>query len=749
MRANSLFTKLLAGFLAVIVLLLSFNVLSYTFFYRNLRQEITTNSTQNLNHIVEQYEKQFQTVQLMLVGLFFHNQLTYWQDPDRSLANDAVNQLVRRIRDIRENEMLYLQDLIIQYKQGHFLIHQGGPDRLDSLYVQSYRSEAYGPEFWRKQFDLRYQMRVYAAADFYNSQNSPIGRLIPFVLKSTTNEDIYITALLDADKMFGAFSSIGQAQLHLIGSDRSPVFRSAAASALPATLPAGLDGTRDYVKADQSYYFYRKGAVTGLSYILVIPNADISGQMSRINVMLSVLLVLALVVSITLSVFVSIRFYTPIQNIIQTIQRASPEPLLPARGKGDELHFIDQNIKQFLRANRTSGRDPQLPPAEGYIRKLNSVYAQPNDLSAEHPYYMIVFRLSMTRQFRELHAAEQDKAARFIKEFISVSMAETFPESVTLLVEKDRLLSLLFTDKDVQDVWKVLERLRLTFDRDKEYCYLTLAFRPQLHSAGPIGDTYGEMAEMVGRRKLLGETQILTSLGPEPLHAGFPPAQEQELYANLQAGQGERATMLLNRMLQRMSKEGATGEQMLACAKEVVAKTVKLMAAANVEIGAVLDRLSPYPELKECATLEELQQLLDRFVRYAAGKLADKKEEKDTIVEFVTDTIRQRYNEDLSLDRIADRLGLTPSYVSRYIKEKTGSNFSDLLNEVRIKKAKELLGRSNVQVRDIATRVGYVNVTSFIRMFKKVTGLTPSDYRKAEIAAEPESGGQPGGRTHA
>lgn len=738
MKTNSLLIKLLSGFLAVIVLLLSFNVLSYTFFYRNIHKEITTNSTQNLAHIAAQYEKQFQTIQLTLVGLYFNSQLTYWRDADRSLANDAVNQLVKRIREIRDNDMLFLHDIMIQYEQDSFLIHQEGPDRLDTLYAETYRSDTYDDAFWREQFGLRYNLRVFPQADFYSSQNSPAGNLIPLVLKSTTNEDIYIAALLDSDKMFKAFNSMSNAQFQILDDSGAAVFRSSPAPA-SQPLPA-FDWSKDFVKADNHYYFYRKGDVTGLAYVLIIPNEKIASQISQINALLIVLLVLALVVSITLSVVVSIRFYTPIQNIVQTIQRGSPQPLFPASGKGDELRFIDEKIKQVLQTSQDIGRDLRRQQSQlallGYIRKLKSIYTRPHELSlAEKPFYMIVFQLTMTRQFRELLAAEQDKAANFIQEFISISLAETFPEAVTMQIEKDQILSLLFTDKDVQEVWRAVERLREVFDRDKEYCYLTLAFKPVIQRPGDFAEVYEETLKMIGRRKLSTETQIITSLVPEPLYAGFTPAQEQELYANLQAGQAERVLTLIGRVLQRMDKEGATEAQYLSFAKEVADKTVKTMAAANVEISAVLDRASPYQEMKQCASVEELRQLFDRFIADAAARIADKKDEKDPVVEFVLDSIRNRYHEDLSLETIADQLGLTLSYVSRYFKEKNGSSFTDCLNDTRIKKAKELLATSTIQVRDIATRVGYVNVTSFIRMFKKVTGVTPSDYRKAENVA--------------
>ncbi|MDF2717669.1 MAG: AraC family transcriptional regulator, partial [Paenibacillus sp.] len=75
-------------------------------------------------------------------------------------------------------------------------------------------------------------------------------------------------------------------------------------------------------------------------------------------------------------------------------------------------------------------------------------------------------------------------------------------------------------------------------------------------------------------------------------------------------------------------------------------------------------------------------------------------------------------------------MNMSSNYLSAYIKEKTGTNFSDHLNNVRIRQAKEMLYGTSLTIQDIGERIGYRNVTSFIRMFKKITGLTPGDYRK-------------------
>ncbi|RKN70685.1 helix-turn-helix domain-containing protein [Paenibacillus ginsengarvi] len=745
MRTNSLFVKLLSGFIAVIVLLLSFNIVSYTFFYRNIRDEITTSSKQNLSHIVDRYENHIQSVQLSLVGLFFNNELNYLFDADRSVAGDAVNQLVKRIRDIRENDMLFLQDIIVQFQTNSFVVHQGGPDRLEALYANTYRSPEYGADFWRGLFQADFKLRLYPQAEFTNSQQLRQGEFFPLVLKSTTDENMYVAALLNADSMFRTFDSRTSGYFYILdeegrvlfGSDRSRPFALAADR---------LDPDKDYVKADNSYYFYRKGGVTGLTYALVIPNAKIASQISRINVMLLVLLALALLVSAALSVFVSIRFYTPVQNIIETIQRHGPQAKLPDSKRIDELRFIDANVKQFLQTNLDISRDLRNQQSQlahlGYIRKLKNIYTRPNELpTAEKPFYLVLFQLTMTGRFREMPAPEQERAMFFIKEFIGISLSESYPESVTLQTEKHQVLSLLFTEDEAKGVQGVLEKFKAVFDRDRQYGYLTVAFKPELVQPGRITEAYEETLEMAGRRKLLTETQLLTSLEPEPLYVGLSPAQEQELYANLQAGQAEHVMSLIDRALRRMEKDAATEEQFRAFAKEIVGKTVKALVAANVDIDTVLDRLSPYQDIKLCASTDEYRELFARLLSQAAGRIAERKEKKDPVVEFVLDSIHSKYHEDLSLERVASGLGLTPSYVSRYVKEKTGSNFSDYLNEVRIGKAKELLAKSNDPIREVATRVGYVNVTSFIRMFKKMTGLTPSDYRRSESGLHAEKSG--------
>ena len=84
---------------------------------------------------------------------------------------------------------------------------------------------------------------------------------------------------------------------------------------------------------------------------------------------------------------------------------------------------------------------------------------------------------------------------------------------------------------------------------------------------------------------------------------------------------------------------------------------------------------------------------------------------------------------DITLDDLAEKFFLSKPYLSKYIKEKSGMTFGDLVKKIRMKKAKALLKSSNMTVENIAMSVGYQNVEYFNRLFKKAYDMTPMQFR--------------------
>ena len=92
--------------------------------------------------------------------------------------------------------------------------------------------------------------------------------------------------------------------------------------------------------------------------------------------------------------------------------------------------------------------------------------------------------------------------------------------------------------------------------------------------------------------------------------------------------------------------------------------------------------------------------------------------------------IRQHYSENITLNSLAEQFYLHSNYLSKLFKEKTGKNFIEYLTEVRMEKAKELLGSSDYKIVEICTMCGYDNPRYLSKVFKQYTGMTPREYRE-------------------
>jgi AraC-like DNA-binding protein len=91
--------------------------------------------------------------------------------------------------------------------------------------------------------------------------------------------------------------------------------------------------------------------------------------------------------------------------------------------------------------------------------------------------------------------------------------------------------------------------------------------------------------------------------------------------------------------------------------------------------------------------------------------------------------IEEHHAEDLSLGMLAKAVNTSTFYFCKMFKKGTGINFTDYLSRIRIEKAKNLLLNPNLRVSEIAYEVGFQSLTHFNRIFKKLAGQSPTEYR--------------------
>lgn len=115
-------------------------------------------------------------------------------------------------------------------------------------------------------------------------------------------------------------------------------------------------------------------------------------------------------------------------------------------------------------------------------------------------------------------------------------------------------------------------------------------------------------------------------------------------------------------------------------------------------------------------------------------------EEQESLARQVMEYLRKNYARRVTLGEVAVLVHMNPSYLSRLLPRITGRTFSELLSELRLDRARELLRETGAKNREIAEAAGLENAKYFSEVFKRKTGLTPGEYRRLYRAAPPAPG---------
>lgn len=140
---------------------------------------------------------------------------------------------------------------------------------------------------------------------------------------------------------------------------------------------------------------------------------------------------------------------------------------------------------------------------------------------------------------------------------------------------------------------------------------------------------------------------------------------------------------------------------------------------------------------------EALQVMTDNLAKIHTGNPDGTLEQADSdedvqdnpanshIVRSAIKYLEVHYAEKLTLTQLADKVFVSPWYLSKLLNKFTGMSFSDLLHQARIRKAEKLLDDPSLKIQDISDLLGYYDVTHFSRIFKKMKNMSPNEYRNS------------------
>jgi two-component system response regulator YesN len=227
-----------------------------------------------------------------------------------------------------------------------------------------------------------------------------------------------------------------------------------------------------------------------------------------------------------------------------------------------------------------------------------------------------------------------------------------------------------------------------------------------------------------------GTTTSFGDISKNRSHSAYPLYKEDQLLEQLIRGNLAKALDLLHEILDWFEANYSE----LALLKEK-AYELLLVLARGIMLKANLDEFTIDTEFlrHSILTVESSMAIRTYAENFVTTKINEikriKKSRAGALMAIVSDYLEKNYAREISLEDVAASINISSFYLSKLFKKELGENFIDHLTGVRIRKAKEILVNPLHTVKDACYMVGYRDPNYFARVFKKISGMTPTEYQ--------------------
>ncbi|MEN6438877.1 MAG: helix-turn-helix domain-containing protein [Syntrophobacter sp.] len=209
--------------------------------------------------------------------------------------------------------------------------------------------------------------------------------------------------------------------------------------------------------------------------------------------------------------------------------------------------------------------------------------------------------------------------------------------------------------------------------------------------------------------------------------------REKELIDLIKIGDRKRAKALVDQWL---GPALFRSREHLGILKARALEIVFVIARAAVEAGANLEEILGFKyQCIQNLSNDDSEESLYYFLIKAFDQLFEciyqnRNIQHTAVFTRAKEFLWKNYNQDISLKKLADAVGMSPYYLSHLFRKEMGASFLEYLTSVRISIARSLLKQTDMSIMDICLEVGYQDPSHFAKIFRKKEGIHPTEYRK-------------------
>jgi two-component system response regulator YesN len=251
-------------------------------------------------------------------------------------------------------------------------------------------------------------------------------------------------------------------------------------------------------------------------------------------------------------------------------------------------------------------------------------------------------------------------------------------------------------------------------------------------SVAHLRTSYLEAIQALDARYYMGSEKIVDyteSVDGDPAQTSYPLSQEKAILQAVITGDREEILARLKEFNEALKPESSSKEHVLNSTVALFFALYRFCIEKNLNTNEVFGQdLTELMHILSHSSMEYILQVLSDTLLKISEQLNVKKN-SNKLFQSVLEYIQKNYHKDISRETVAREVFITPGYLSLLFKQELKTNFLEYLHKIRIDRACELLRDRSLKLSDIAHDVGYNDEKYFFQVFKKYTGMTPSQYR--------------------
>lgn len=417
---------------------------------------------------------------------------------------------------------------------------------------------------------------------------------------------------------------------------------------------------------------------------------------------------------------------TRLEDLQQTVEKAADKLRQQESKEQESLKIQREHEEHHLMLAGESLRNLALglqdySPEEGEkLKKLGTKLLPSYILMADYR--------SSEEEAPLLHPVEMVSAINtaFSEEFTLIPFQQNPHRSAFLLTSHGEIT-------EMDEIKNRSEKLIADLEGKKDVL-LSLALSSPLKSWEELRARYNEAESLMGYRFLYGSSHLLS---PQPLKEDQPQSdtfeeQQEELLEKIKKGDLPR----VRAFFQRDDLFWSYRQEERELKRRFVAILNHMHQIREFYELSLEDEWDPVQMIDRIMHALTVDQILSSMIPWIISCTEEiyciLNQEKSDYVERAKEFMKENYREDITLQQTADYACVSIFYLSRLFKQNEGISFNSYLNRVRMDEAKQLLINTRLKAYEIGEKVGIPDPYYFSKLFKKMEGLTPSQFRKGE-----------------